>query len=190
MQEPTHDLESLAAMVEGRLDDREKERVVAHLAGCPECRRTLAHLGRAVADGGLSQDTNHSGAGGFHWSNARIWLPVAASVLIGAFAWFQLAAPPGGERPAAEESGAGPAEDAPGEKRSGGRRVAGKTFRMASGEWIDASFDPTAGLPTVIARGGEERRAVLARVPELAPYTELGDRVLVVWQGTVYRFEP
>jgi hypothetical protein len=30
----------------------------------------------------------------------------------------------------------------------------------------------------------------LQRIPELAPYAELGDRVTVVWQDTVYRFEP
>lgn len=190
MQEPTHDLESLAAFVEGRLDGRDQERLVAHLAGCPECRRTLAQLGRAVADGGLAPRAERSGTGRLPWSGVRLWLPVAASVLVGAFAWFQLAAPPGGLPPAVEESGAGPEADAPGEKRSGGRRLAGKTFRMTSGEWIDASFDAAAGMPTVIVQGGAERAAVLARVPELAPYTELGDRVLVVWQGTVYRFEP
>ncbi|MGH7947230.1 MAG: hypothetical protein ACREF9_19820, partial [Opitutaceae bacterium] len=139
---------------------------------------------------GFSRNAGHSSAGGFRWSNARVWLPVAASVLVGAFAWFQLSAPPGDEQSAAETSSAGPAEDVLGGKRSGGRRIAGKTFRMTSGEWVDASFDPAAGMPTVAIRGAEERGAMLARIPELAPYTELGDRVLVVWQGTVYRFEP
>lgn len=190
MQEPVHDLESLAALVDGRLDDRERERVVAHLSDCRECRQTLAHLGRAAANGDLSRDMGQSGPGRPRWSGARVWLPIAASVLVGAFAWFQLAGPPGDVRPAAEEPGVGLTEEALGGKRSGGLRVAGKTFRMASGEWIDASFDPAAGLPIVVIRGSEERADLLERLPELAPYTELGDRVLVVWQGTAYRFEP
>lgn len=190
MQKPMHDLEMLAAFIEGRLDGPDKDRMVAHLAACPECRRTLAQLGRAMAEGGLAKGAKQSAGGGLRWSNARIWLPVAASVLVGAFAWFQLAAPPPGERAAAEASGAGPAGEAPGEKRSGGRRIAGKTFRMDSGQWVDTGFDPAAGLPVVAVRGSEQRKDALARVPELAPYLELGDRVLVVWQGTVYRFEP
>ena len=62
--------------------------------------------------------------------------------------------------------------------------------RMTGGEWLDTSFDLQTALPTVIARGPDERAALLQRVPALAPYAELGDRVTVVWQGTVYRFEP
>jgi len=42
----------------------------------------------------------------------------------------------------------------------------------------------------VVIRGADERSALLARIPELTPFTELGDRVVVVWDGTVYRFEP
>lgn len=190
MQEPVHDLESLAALVDGRLDDRERERVVAHLSECRECRQTLADLGRAAANGGLARKARHSGAGRPRWSGMRVWLPIAASVLVGAFAWFQLTVPPRGERATADESDVRTADDVLGATRSGGRRLAGKTFRMASGEWIDASFDPAAGLPIVVIRGSVERAAMLERRPELAPYTELGDRVLVVWQGTAYRFEP
>jgi hypothetical protein len=68
--------------------------------------------------------------------------------------------------------------------------VAGKTFRMAAGEWVDAAFDPTLGMQTVTIRGSEARSDLLIRIPGLAPFTELGDRVVVVWEGTVYRFEP
>jgi hypothetical protein len=34
----------------------------------------------------------------------------------------------------------------------------------------------------------EERSALLARIPALVPYAALGERVRVVYEGTVYRF--
>jgi len=74
--------------------------------------------------------------------------------------------------------------------RGGGRRVAGKTFRLAAGEWVDASFDPAAGLPISDVNGPDQRSSLLARLPALAPYAALGERVLVVFEGTVYRFRP
>jgi anti-sigma factor RsiW len=40
------DQNPLAACVEDRLDDLEKERLIEHLAACGECRRTLAALAR------------------------------------------------------------------------------------------------------------------------------------------------
>ncbi|HEY4645265.1 MAG TPA: zf-HC2 domain-containing protein [Steroidobacteraceae bacterium] len=189
MPDQPHDLDLLAAFAEGRLDEPDRQRVITHVAECVECRRTLAHLGRAIADGSLPRAAKRPAAPGIQWSNARVWLPIAASVLVGTFAWFQLATSPDvsteGESPAA-----GVSEEELLTKRSGGRIVAGKTFRMTSGEWVDAAFDPSLGVPTVVIRGADERSALLARIPELTPFTELGDRVVVVWDGTVYRFEP
>lgn len=75
-------------------------------------------------------------------------------------------------------------------KRGGERRVAGKAFRLVAGEWVDVRFDPAAALPIVSVAGSEDRAALLARVPPLAPYAGLGERVLVVFEGTVYRFSP
>jgi hypothetical protein len=69
------------------------------------------------------------------------------------------------------------------------RRVAGKTFRFTFGEWIDADFDVSARLPEVTVSSAEERAALLARLPALAPYAALGDRVRVVHDGAVYRFQ-
>ncbi|MGQ0835626.1 MAG: zf-HC2 domain-containing protein [Gammaproteobacteria bacterium] len=186
MQEQIHDPGLLAAFAEGRLDGEERQRVISHVADCLECRRTLAALGGALADGTLSQPSQGSATRPSRWSPPRVWLPIAASVLIASFAWFQFAGSP--QR--------GIESDAPrlGEdlltKRSAGRIVAGKTFRMTSGEWIDASFDPVIGMPTVLIRGTAERSSWLQRIPELTPYAGLGDRVTVVWQDTVYRFEP
>jgi hypothetical protein len=179
MHDPQHDPGLLAALAEGRLEGEERARVVAHVADCLECRRTLAALGSAMADGTLPQATRLAVPARARWARPQVWLPIAASVLIASFAWFQYA---------------GVRESANGEdllvKRSAGRAVAGKTFRMTGGEWIDTSFDLSTALPTVIVRGGEERSVLLQRIPELAPYAELGDRVTVVWQDTVYRFEP
>jgi Ca-activated chloride channel family protein len=67
--------------------------------------------------------------------------------------------------------------------------VAGKTFRLVFGEWIDADFDGSALLPEVSVSTPEERSALLARIPALVPYAALGERVLVVHDGTVYRFQ-
>jgi hypothetical protein len=189
MYEQPHDLDLLAAFAEGRLDEPDRQRVIGHVAECVECRRTLAHLGRALAEGSLQRPASPTVAAGIRWSNPRVWLPIAASVLVGTFAWFQLGTSPdrsiSGEPPEA-----GVTEDELLTKRSAGRIVAGKTFRMTSGEWVDASFDASLGLQSIVVRGAEERSALLARIPELAPFTELGDRVVVVWEGMVYRFEP
>jgi hypothetical protein len=75
-------------------------------------------------------------------------------------------------------------------KRGATRRVGGKTFRSVAGEWVDTSFDPDAALPIVAVKGAQERAALLARIPDLSPYPQLGDRVVVVFEGTVYRFSP
>jgi hypothetical protein len=38
--------------------------------------------------------------------------------------------------------------------------------------------------------GPDQRSSLLSRLPALAPYAALGERVLVVYEGTVYRFRP
>lgn len=179
MQDLEHDPGMLAALVEGRLEGAERERVVAHVAGCLECRRTLAALGGAMADGTLSR-TPPRAAGAARWMRPQVWLPVAASVIIATFALFQYSAV---RQPTMDD-------EALLVKRGATRTVAGKTFRMTGGEWLDSSFDLSTALPTVIVRGREERSKVLQDSPNLAPYAGLGDRVTVVWNGTVYRFEP
>ena len=68
------------------------------------------------------------------------------------------------------------------------RQAGGKSFRLVSGEWVDTGFDSTAPLPTVRIKGPDERATVLQRLPALGPYAAVGDRVVVVFEGTVYRF--
>jgi hypothetical protein len=187
MDPGSHDLDALAAFAQGRLDGADRQRVMAHLADCVECRRTLAQLGRALADGSLPRSSG-LGGGRVEWTRTRVWLPIAASVLVGAFAWFLFATRP--QLPDRGESASGVSEEELLRKRGAGRIVAGKTFRLAGGEWVDSDFDPARGMPVTAVRGSVERAALIERVPELAAVAELGDRVLVVWNGTVYRFEP
>lgn len=186
MTETTHDLESLAALAEGRLDAAERERIQAHLVQCADCRRIVAELGRAMADGTLKPAGPRAPAA---LKSARIWLPIAASVLVGTFAWFQLTTNTTRPTDPAADIGTVSDDDLL-TRRSAGRQVGNKTFRMSGGAWIDSEIDASRNWPTITVRGADERTELLARIPELAPYTELGHRVVVAWQGTVYRFEP
>jgi hypothetical protein len=76
-------------------------------------------------------------------------------------------------------------------KRGAAQRHAdGKSFRLVAGEWVDMGFDSTAPLPTMLIKGPDARAALVQRLPALGPYAGLGDRVVVVFEGTVYRFAP
>ena len=210
-----HDPGLLAAYLEGRLDAREREVLTAHLAGCAECRQVLALLARA-AHAGLIPRPTPAARPGFALHR---WLPLAAALVIAVATvvrWNWSPTPFGETRPSpapagvsispppsASEAAPSPASSPGGAKRradtldpgvlvrrGAGRRVAGKTFRLAAGEWIDASFDPAAGLPITDVNGPDQRSSLLSRLPALAPYAALGERVLVVFEGTVYRFRP
>ena len=202
-----HDAGLLAAYVEGRLDDAERSAFTAHLAACPECRQALAMLARAP---GL-----HRAVAARRSLAFPVWVGVAAAVILATVAVRRTEGPAPGDvalptevqrispAPAASEP-AGvdappvtvPAEDPlqdPGllVKRGGGpRTIGGRSFHLRGGEWVDAAFDPAASLPVVRVKGPREREALAARVPGLAPYLVLGDRLAVVVDGTVYRFSP
>ena len=208
MEESPHDINLLAAHLEDRLDEQEKKGLLEHLAVCPECRATLAMLAREadllprpVGVGPASRVSR--------WPlPVRVWLPLAATLVVAVAALTRLGgwAPPDEGHmavpsPKANASPTPPASSAPaGDRgarprearvpilRGAERKVAGKTFRLVFGEWIDTEFDPAAALPSVDVKTSEESSALLARIPALAPYAALGERVLVVHQGTVYRF--
>lgn len=205
MPEYEHDLNLIAALVEGRLDEQERVRLIEHLADCGQCRTVFAQLGRAAHDGSLSASEEGESQRELEaphrarrdWSATRGWLPIAASLAVAVVAVRLFVGSPEDLGSSAPDSGASASGEAPisGDeellrKRSGGRQVAGKVFRMTEGEWVDQSFDPAAAHPVVIVRGREERLDLLARVPALTPYAELGDRVLVMHEGTAYRFAP
>jgi hypothetical protein len=229
VDEGRHDIDSLAAHLEDRLDGRERERLMEHLAGCVECRETLAMLAReadllppSVRGGSVSPASAWRRSG-------RLWLPLAATLVVAAATVTRLGwwTPADEGRPAVPSPGAGLPGEATGRRPAGPsptavtpgrdpagsptaeaggqtgprpsekrdpvlrgvqRRIAGKSFRLVFGEWIDLEFDPAAALPIVDVKTPDDRADVLARAPDLAPYLDLGERVLVVHQGTVYRF--
>jgi hypothetical protein len=188
MQDDSHDLNLLAGFAEGRLDEQERARALAHLAQCRVCRAPLAEHGRVAATppapaAAVPPERNRS-----RWPGARTWLRVAASVVLCTFAGLAFVRGPA----------VGPVEPAAGGafdeqllvRRGAVRVVAGKTFRVRAGEWTDTSFNADAQLPAVSIRGPRERAEWLMRIPELEPYARLGNRVTVVWNGTAYRFSP
>jgi Ca-activated chloride channel family protein len=68
------------------------------------------------------------------------------------------------------------------------RQVAGKTFYLRDGVWTDSEFKADAKLPEVSLKfASEEYFKLINQLPRLADYFALGQRVVVVWQGNIYR---
>jgi hypothetical protein len=68
------------------------------------------------------------------------------------------------------------------------RRVASKTFYLIDGVWTDSEFKAESQLPeTVLVFGSDEYFALLKQQPKLGSYFSLGERVVVVFEGRVYR---
>lgn len=68
------------------------------------------------------------------------------------------------------------------------QHVAGKTFYQVDNVWTDAEFKRDSGLPeTVVSFGSDEYFALLKQYPKLGSYFALGERVVVVFEGRVYR---
>jgi Ca-activated chloride channel family protein len=75
------------------------------------------------------------------------------------------------------------------ESSAGGvRNVGGKTFYLRDGVWTDAEFKAESRLPeTALTFASEEYFALLKREPRLSDFFALGERVVVVYRGRVYR---
>jgi Ca-activated chloride channel homolog len=68
------------------------------------------------------------------------------------------------------------------------RRVQGKTFYLIDDVWTDSEFKAESALPeTVLVFGSDEYFALLKQNPKLGSYFALGERVVVVIEGRVYR---
>ena len=68
------------------------------------------------------------------------------------------------------------------------KTVAGKTFYLRDGIWTDAEFKAGSKLPeTAIKFGSDEYFALLNQKPRLAEFFSLGEKVVVVFEGRVYR---
>jgi Ca-activated chloride channel homolog len=71
---------------------------------------------------------------------------------------------------------------------TGVSKVGDKTFYMREGVWVDSEFKPEAKLPeTALEFGGDDYFALIKREPQLARFFALGERVVVVYKGRVYR---
>ncbi|HEY9503459.1 MAG TPA: VIT and VWA domain-containing protein, partial [Pyrinomonadaceae bacterium] len=68
------------------------------------------------------------------------------------------------------------------------KRVADKSFYLVNGVWTDSQFKPDAKLPEKSLRfSSDEYFLLLKEKPQLARYFSLGERVIVVFDGVVYR---
>ena len=68
------------------------------------------------------------------------------------------------------------------------KRVGGKTFYLIDGVWTDSEFKADAKLPeTAVTFGSDEYFALLKQYPKLGSYFSLGKRMVVVFEGRVYR---
>lgn len=68
------------------------------------------------------------------------------------------------------------------------RNVGAKTFYLRDNIWTDSEFKMEARLPeTTLTFGSDEYFTLLKRHPKLAEFFALGERVVVVYDGRVYR---
>ena len=68
------------------------------------------------------------------------------------------------------------------------RRAGSKTFYLQEGVWTDSEYKPEAKLPeTVLNFGSDAYFDLLKQKPKLAEYFSLGQQVLVVFEGRVYK---
>ena len=188
-----HDLNRLAAFVEQRLDPAERASVVQHLAACVECREVVAGLARE----GIGEARTGL--------RTAVWLPIAASIVLvigaGWFARDRLLTPDAPVPPPPTptilvpipEPGPKPEPPPPDpgtiRRSANEREVGGRRFKLEAGIWIDTAYDQFALLPVVDVKTAADRDALLAKLPALKPFIDLGPRVTVVYQGTVYRFD-
>ncbi|MEP6741703.1 MAG: VIT and VWA domain-containing protein [bacterium] len=68
------------------------------------------------------------------------------------------------------------------------RIAGGRTFYLRDGVWTDADFKANMTLPQrVVKFGGDEYFALLKQKPRLAAFFSLGEQVVVILDGTIYR---
>lgn len=68
------------------------------------------------------------------------------------------------------------------------RSVGGKTFYLRNDAWTDSEFKAGTALPeTVVKFGSEQYFALLKQKPQLANFFSLGEQVVVVFEGRVYK---
>ncbi|HEV7798956.1 MAG TPA: VIT and VWA domain-containing protein [Pyrinomonadaceae bacterium] len=74
------------------------------------------------------------------------------------------------------------------EQSSAIKTAGGKTFYLRDGVWTDAEFKAEAKLPeTIVKFGSDDYFVLLKQKPRLAAFFSLGERVVVILDGRVYR---
>jgi Ca-activated chloride channel family protein len=68
------------------------------------------------------------------------------------------------------------------------KKVGAKTFYLENGVWVDSEYKEESNLPETKLRFAEnEYFDLIAKEKELAQFFALGEQVLIVWKGKVYR---
>ncbi len=66
--------------------------------------------------------------------------------------------------------------------------VANKSFISQNGAWVDSDYSAAAKLSEMTIKfASDEYFKLIEQEPALAPYLSLGEQVVVVWKGKVYR---
>ena len=70
------------------------------------------------------------------------------------------------------------------------RTAGGKTFYLREGIWTDSEFKADSTLPqTTVKFGSDEYFTLLKQKPHLAEFFSLGERVIVIFEGRIYRVD-
>jgi Ca-activated chloride channel family protein len=68
------------------------------------------------------------------------------------------------------------------------KTAGGKTFYLREGVWTDSELKPGATLPeTAVKFGSDEYFALLKQKPQLGAFFSLGESVVVIFDGRIYR---
>jgi Ca-activated chloride channel family protein len=68
------------------------------------------------------------------------------------------------------------------------KTAGGKTFYLREGVWTDSEFKAGAAMPeTVVKFGSDDYFALLKQKPRLAEFFSLGEQVVVILEGRIYR---
>jgi hypothetical protein len=80
------DPETVAAVADGALDGKTRERALDHLARCAHCQAAIASLARALGDPVVARETGRSELS--RWSRLpRIAIPLAAAAMLLVLVW-------------------------------------------------------------------------------------------------------
>jgi Ca-activated chloride channel family protein len=68
------------------------------------------------------------------------------------------------------------------------RKIGAKTFYLENDFWVDSEFKTEAKLPEIKVKfASNEYFDLIGKQPELARFLALGEQVVVVWNGKIYR---